>query len=496
MRTRLKLQSKGFLVVAVPLLFMFVLTAVLIYQIDSARLKQEELAHIRALVAAATKLGHAFQRSFVFTYAGSFFGRPAEDKVVANRYRRFRDDMRSAELELKAASLKVDGSRVVVDRVCWQMAEVGGLLDRVMFDVPKGERMALMTERRAQLEGVGARLREIIERYESVDRRSAFVMEEANGRIVETVVVGTVVNLLLALALGAYVSRDISRRVEQLSANTLRFAANEKLLPEVGGRDEIAELDHAFRQTVQLLEDSEVTRKRFYSALTAEMKAPIANVLSLISSILDTNTTELPGAAVERFARVRKNLDRLVLLVDDLENTENVTEGGTFEPVRKAVQGRDLLEKAAHLLEAIAQEKKMSVSTGGDDLQLFADEGMLLRVLVNFLSNAIKYCPCGSEIHLRCAEAPDGTVKFEVADNGPGISPEGQARLFGKFEQMSAEHGRRGAGTGLGLASCKAIVEAHGGVVGVESELGRGSNFWFSVPREPGEVNLETAAGF
>jgi signal transduction histidine kinase len=107
------------------------------------------------------------------------------------------------------------------------------------------------------------------------------------------------------------------------------------------------------------------------------------------------------------------------------------------------------------------------------------DRDRLGQVFRNLLGNALKFTPAGGHVTLRIRPA-GASVRCEVQDTGPGIAPEEQARLFVPFTQLAA--GRRHDGVGLGLAICKAIVEAHGGQIGLTSAPGRGSTFWFGLP--------------
>ncbi|MBK9770645.1 MAG: ATP-binding protein [Candidatus Obscuribacter sp.] len=109
------------------------------------------------------------------------------------------------------------------------------------------------------------------------------------------------------------------------------------------------------------------------------------------------------------------------------------------------------------------------------------DKDRVVRVLTNLLANAIKFAPVGSKIKTTVfADGP--SVYFEVTDQGPGIEPANLALVFERFRQVKDASGATSQGSGLGLAICKAVAEAHGGEVGVRSEVGKGSTFWLKLP--------------
>jgi signal transduction histidine kinase len=130
-----------------------------------------------------------------------------------------------------------------------------------------------------------------------------------------------------------------------------------------------------------------------------------------------------------------------------------------------------------------AAERNTTIEVGHDDdqLRVRGDRGRLLQVLGNLLSNAIKFSPEGARVNLRAWREGDIAL-FEVADHGSGISPSEQEHLFDRYWQARSSDRR---GVGLGLAIAKGIVEAHGGRMWVESEVGRGSRFRFAIPMVP-----------
>jgi len=120
-----------------------------------------------------------------------------------------------------------------------------------------------------------------------------------------------------------------------------------------------------------------------------------------------------------------------------------------------------------------------------DDLVVYADRDRIEQVLTNLISNAVKFSPYGAIVEIRATLNEKGRVYIAVHDQGPGISEANRARLFGRFEQLDATDKRQHGGTGLGLAICKAIVEQHGGTIGLESEVGKGSTFFIELNPGP-----------
>src|SRR5262249_23842211 len=120
-------------------------------------------------------------------------------------------------------------------------------------------------------------------------------------------------------------------------------------------------------------------------------------------------------------------------------------------------------------------------------LRVQADRGRVRQVLLNLLSNAIKFTPDGGQITVAATPSDGGengaSVRFAVTDSGIGIAADDQPKLFQEFSQLDASASRKYEGTGLGLALSRRLIELHGGTIGVDSELGKGSTFWFTLPQ-------------
>jgi signal transduction histidine kinase len=172
----------------------------------------------------------------------------------------------------------------------------------------------------------------------------------------------------------------------------------------------------------------------------------------------------------------------LINLINDLLDLDKL-ESGTIEVDRKPILADHLLVLAAESLRGMAEQNDINLEVKRSGIEVVADEDRLMQVLTNFISNAIKFSPPNGVVTLSCKDL-DGFAEFRVDDNGRGIPPDMIELVFERFKQVSADDHKVKKGSGLGLAISKAIVEAHGGTIGVNSTVGVGSSFWFHIPND------------
>jgi signal transduction histidine kinase len=179
--------------------------------------------------------------------------------------------------------------------------------------------------------------------------------------------------------------------------------------------------------------------------------------------------------------QLQKNSKRLAGMVNDLLDFARI-EAGTFqlapEQMDMAAKIREVAEGMAPQLESAGLRLELDLPDA--PMTITADPDRMARVLANLLSNAIKFTPQGGLIRIR-ARLDGADFVGEVSDTGVGIAAEDIPKLFKRFVQLESGRKQKG-GTGLGLSICKAIIEAHGGSIGVVSEPGKGSTFWFRIP--------------
>jgi signal transduction histidine kinase len=192
---------------------------------------------------------------------------------------------------------------------------------------------------------------------------------------------------------------------------------------------------------------------------------------------------------------VRRSITHMNQLISDLLDMARIEAGIRMD--KQAVDISEALWQAVDTLYTQSQQKgtNMQVELGENVPPVWADPNRLHQVLLNLVSNAIKYTPEHGEVRVT-AEPHNGFVEVSVIDNGLGIAPENQEKVFSRFYRERRPETDGVEGTGLGLAIAKALVEAHGGRIGLESELGKGSRFYFTVPSaQTVEVEAPETAG-
>jgi signal transduction histidine kinase/CHASE3 domain sensor protein len=232
-------------------------------------------------------------------------------------------------------------------------------------------------------------------------------------------------------------------------------------------------------------------KSQFLANMSHELRTPLNSVLGFTEMLADGLYGELPEKAKTTLARVQANGKHLLGLINDVLDLSKI-EAGQLNLVIDDYMLGHIVKTAAAATEPLARAKglKLNVSIPEGLPMGRGDERRLAQVLLNLAGNAVKFTDSGSiEISARAA---DGFFDVSVRDSGPGIAPEHQSRIFEEFQQVDESSTRKKGGTGLGLAISKRIVEMHGGTIGVESALGAGSTFRFSIPIKA-EQRMEAA---
>ncbi len=262
------------------------------------------------------------------------------------------------------------------------------------------------------------------------------------------------------------------------------------------------------KQNIQLLEDLAVKNReledsnkellylnnlknKFLGIAAHDLRNPLTSIRGLSEILIGEAFGPLTAEQEEYLTIINTTSDEMLSLVNDLLDV-SVIESGKLE-LRTALGSlKDTLEERVKMIRVIADRKGILIESNLAPVpNVVFDSNRISQVIDNLVSNAIKFSPSNSTIHITLAEAGNG-VRVSVRDEGPGIPAEERARLFGEFQRLSAQPTAGEKSTGLGLAIVKKIIDAHQGVLEVESEVGKGSIFSFTMPlgRSEGDLRL------
>ncbi len=225
----------------------------------------------------------------------------------------------------------------------------------------------------------------------------------------------------------------------------------------------------------------EEMRSEFVANVSHELRTPLTSIRGFAETLLD-GANEEPEVARQFLEIIYHETKRLSRLIDELLNLSRI-EDPKFVLNRQHVDMANLIKRTAAMFKHRAKEKNIAIKIEiADNLPVVqGDPDMLRQVLINLMDNAFNYTQPGGQIRAS-AVFEHGELKVDVQDNGMGISPENLSRLFERFYRVDKARSRELGGTGLGLAIVKHIVDVHHGKVQVESKIGRGSTFSFSLP--------------
>ncbi|MEO1403603.1 MAG: PAS domain S-box protein [Cyanobacteria bacterium J06635_1] len=279
------------------------------------------------------------------------------------------------------------------------------------------------------------------------------------------------------------------------------------LLSATAERDASGEVMRSLAVLIDVTERAAIERMKeeFISAVSHELRTPLTALHGALD-LLSTGLTPSGSAQGQHVIEIAaQHSHRLVSLVNDILEIERL-ESGILNLNRTLLKTTELTQKAITLAQMQAESARIHLELSDPSFDLVADGDRLMQVLINLLSNGIKFSDPGSSVKISTqrlatlpAEAassnthlpntdpspPAATpvILFKVADQGRGIPADKLDQIFERFRQVDASDSRQKGGTGLGLAICRSIVQQHGGQIWVDSELGQGSCFYFTIPQ-------------
>ena len=241
------------------------------------------------------------------------------------------------------------------------------------------------------------------------------------------------------------------------------------------------EMQVQLRAEIEFRKEAERKKDEFISIASHELKTPMTSIkgyIQLLERSLDKNDIV---TVKKRLHKVQSQVEKLNLLIADLLDISKI-EGGKLKLNKKYFSVDVLID---HIIEVMQQSspKVKIIKKNSVDANVFGDEMRLEQVMVNFITNALKYAPDGEEIHID-TEIKGDEIYFSVRDFGIGMSEEHQKKIFEKFYRIE-ETSERFQGLGIGLYICQEIIDRHKGKIGVHSIPDQGSEFYFQIPLLP-----------
>jgi signal transduction histidine kinase len=303
--------------------------------------------------------------------------------------------------------------------------------------------------------------------------------------------------LIGSMGLG-YVLADTSLRplegiVDELESITGGTSLHRRVAVSVSA-EELARLAATMNRMLARLEQSFVSLRRFTADASHELKTPLMVLRAGVERAMNNPAT--PTEALESLEEVLEEIYRMSELVENLLTLARADEGGVALALEPG-DLRDLVGEAAETAGILGEEAGLSVRSEvpAEPVLIALDRSRIRQLLLNLVTNAIKYTPAGGKVSIGLVDQGDA-VALVVGDNGIGIPATDLPHIFDRFYRVDTARSRTGArpGTGLGLAITKWIAEAHGGTIMVQSRPGRGTVFTVTLPRQPARTERPAGA--
>jgi signal transduction histidine kinase len=294
------------------------------------------------------------------------------------------------------------------------------------------------------------------------------------------------------MILGLYISRSFTKPLQEFLRATQELEkGNFSVRANIKTNDELALLSDAFNKSASALEKMEEERQQldkakseFLSIVSHELRTPITPLKAQLQMLQQEYFGKLTEKQEQSLTVILRNAERLNKIIEDFLEVSRI-EAARLKFVFKQVSPLELIQETVRFMEGFAKEKNISLVVGTEQLpDIEADPDRISQVLRNLIHNAIKFSPQNSTIEIH-ANLQKDHLRFGVQDQGVGLTPEDQIRVFEPFYQVAGTLSRNYGGTGLGLTICRGIIEAQKGKIWVESKPEQGCSFYFTVPLKP-----------
>lgn len=303
----------------------------------------------------------------------------------------------------------------------------------------------------------------------------AFLERTGNGLLW-----GAIGAAIVAVLLGLALARNLTRPLRRLTAAIHAMAAGDlEQSVDINSHDEIGELAGAFNSMSSQLAQSNQARKQMTADIAHELRNPLLVITGYIEALRDGVLRPTP----ERFDMMHEEAQHLQRLVTDLR-TLSLADAGELALVKQTIAPAALLSRVAEAYAPAAEKAGIQLAvapTAAAAPDIDVDIERMVQVLANLVTNALRYTPKGGEVTLGAQQERE-CVALTVRDSGQGIEPDVLPHVFDRFYRADKARTQNGDESGLGLAIARSIVASHGGMVSVDSEVGKGSTFKILLP--------------
>lgn len=309
--------------------------------------------------------------------------------------------------------------------------------------------------------------------------RSREKREQVLIAVVVVILVNTVSLFVMWFAWG---NRFLSK-ILLLRENISKFAQGRCTLKPLDGNDELAEVDIAFRNMAEARWEAEERRQAIVSMVSHDLRSPLTSSGITLELLLETEGAEMKPVVYRKLRKLHSEMQRVVRLANSLLDVERI-ENGTLDLNQNFVDAVSLFDSTITAVSGLAEAKEIYLEETHecDFLNVFCDKERIVQILINFVSNAIKFAPPKSTVKLNATVNAEGYARLEVIDEGAGISESDRDRLFKKFSQLEQDVDIKAQGTGLGLYLSRLLAEAHEGRIGCCNNPNAGACFWIELP--------------
>lgn len=337
------------------------------------------------------------------------------------------------------------------------------------------------------VQGIRASIRQEELTDEQINLGKALWKEQAQlyGRVKALVVFGTIIEVILAGVVYIYFSRRVLRRLIMLEENAITLGRLGRRRELLDGNDELTYLDSIFLDVANELTSAAHERSILLRLIVERILSPMNKTHRLFENLrsqmslpvepaMQTQIDDWHRSAQVACARIQSFAMHL------LASRESSNQPAKHKGSRFSI--KDAVQQCCDELSPGLQQKSLHLINACEQGFITANKAQIIQVLMNFITNAIKFSPQNSTILVKSVSTNKSLV-VSVIDRGPGVSEQAKSKLFDRYFQSSEEHAAQGFG--LGLSICKMLIKSHGGEVGINSTAENGSEFWFSIPNQP-----------